>query len=64
MDLLKHVPKHHFTDEDEKKLNAEHDELFDNMLLNSLEDKKEYEKDSCFVIRESMLDAFVDKKEK
>ena len=40
MDLLKHVSKHHFKDEDEKKLNAEHDELFDNMLLNGLEDNK------------------------
>ena len=60
MDLLKHVSKHHFKDEDEKKLNAEHDELFDNMLLNGLEDNKEYEKDSSFVFRESMLDEFVD----
>ena len=44
MDLLKHVSNHHFTDEDEKKLNAEQDELFDNMLLNGLEDNKEYKK--------------------
>ena len=60
MDLLKHVSKHHFKDEDEKKLNAEQDELFDNMLLNGLDDNKEYVKASSFVFRESMLDEFVD----
>ena len=63
IDLLKHVSKHHFKDEGDKKLNAEKDEILDNMLLKDFEDNKEDEKDSNFVFNESMLDEFVDKEE-
>ena len=64
MDLLKHVSEYHFKDENDQKLNSEKDELFDDMLLKYIEENKEYEKDSSFVFRESMLDEFVDKEEK
>ena len=63
MDLLKHVSKNHYRDEDEQKINAKKDELLDNLLLKDLEDDKEYTKDTSFVFRESMLDEFLDKKE-
>ena len=66
MKLPKHVADFHYTDqehkdEDEQKVIADKDQLFDYMLLKDLEDNKEYEKDSTFVFQESMMDEFVDK---
>ena len=45
------------------KSTKEEDELFDDLLLEGLEEKEESKKDSSFVFRESMLEEFLDKKE-
>ena len=45
IDLLKHVSKHNFKDEGDKKLNAKKYEILDNMLLTDFEDNKKDEKD-------------------
>ena len=51
-------------DDDKQNVNSEKDEVLDNMLLKDLEENKEYKKDSSFIFRESMLDEFLDDKEK
>ena len=48
----------------EPKLNHEEDALVDDILLKYLEEKEEYQKDLSFEFRESMLDDYLDNKEK
>ena len=50
--------------DEEPKQNHEEDALLDDILLKDIEEKDEYQKDSSFDYRESMLDDYLDNKEK
>ena len=45
------------------KQNQEEDAPLDNIVLNDIEEKDKYQKDSSFHYRESMLDDYLDNKE-
>ena len=47
--------------DEEPKQNHEEDALLDDLLLKDIEEKEEYQKDSSFDFRESMLDEYLDK---